>query len=553
MELPATRLLPSRGYRLRLELTLLMAVLSLMVTLGVWRQSRESAVEKAQALFDLRVDELAHAVALRVADYEQLLHGARGLFAANQGIGQREWHAYVQELNIGPLHRGMETFGVFRVIGAADLEKFLAERRQDPDGANVTLKSARSQDRYVVLSFNEPATLSNALEIGRDLGAETIFDEALSRAGDSAQPAATAPFSLSGPSDDPSLGFAIYIPVYRPGMPWSTIDERRQALSLYVGGVVSIKSMIASVMAGLSRDGTDEFREGMAFSISDMTDSTRSRPFYDDNFAKMERQSSAFSKKVTIDVAGRQWVLEAMMPLPPQAARRINDASNIWTVAVALFGILVTSLTYALGMILENRGNLRRAYAQLAEREAELDRLAHSDPLTGAANRRHFFLFGAKEWGRAKRHGRALSVLMVDVDYFKAINDAHGHGVGDEALKNLVLVCNATLRDCDLLARMGGEEFAVLLAEIDLATAQTVAERLRQAAADLMVLTDDGGRMSLTVSIGVASLSPEDESLDDIVRRADRALYSAKAAGRNRVVVADQGELPLLALAARVD
>lgn len=549
MATPASTLLPPHGHRLRLELTVLMALLAVLVTLGVWRQSKESTVEKAHALFDLRVEELAHAVVLRAADYEQVLRGARGLFAADHAVGAREWHAYVQELNIGSLYMGLESFVVLRVVGARDLDRFVAERRRDPDGADFTLKTDRSGDQYVILSFIEPLLPRNAQIIGRDFWSEPTRAAALAGARDSGQPTVTAPTRLFSLPDDPSRSFSIYLPIFRPRQPLDTVEERRQALWAFIGSAVRIDTMIDGVTADLQREVATDALGHMAFAITDVTDPAMPLPLYDRGLAKAGRQPDVFSKQITIDVSGRQWMIEAMSP-PLQQLRQASDTPGIWTRAVALFGVLLTGLTHALGVILENRATLRRAYAQLAEREAELDHLAHSDPLTGVANRRHFFLVGTSEWARAKRHGRALSVLMVDVDHFKAINDTYGHGTGDETLKALATACRATLRDCDLIARMGGEEFAVLLAEIDLMAAQMVAERLRQVAAEMMVATDGGGHLSLTISIGAASLCPDDEALEDVVRRADRALYAAKAAGRNQVVVSAQPELPLFALAA---
>jgi diguanylate cyclase (GGDEF)-like protein len=544
--------LPPRGHRLRLELTVLMALLAVLVTLGVWRQSKESAVEKAHALFDLRVEELAHAVVLRAADYEQVLRGARGLFAANRSVGAREWHAYVQELNIGSLYMGMESFGVLRVIEAEDVERFVAERRRDPETADFTLKRAQPRERYVISSFIEPRLPRNVLVVGRDFASEPIRAAALARATDTEQPTATAPIQMFSMPDDASRSFAIFVPIFRPGLPLDTVEERRRAVWAYVSSAVRIETMIEGVLAGLQPIVATDALERMVFAITDVTDPTMPLPFYDRGLAKAERQPDGFSKKISVGVSGRQWMIEAVA-LPSLQARQAGDTPGIWTRAVALFGVLLTGLTHALGVILENRADLRRAYTQLAEREAELDLLAHSDPLTGVANRRHFFLVGTNEWARAKRHGRALSVLMIDVDHFKAINDTHGHGIGDETLKSLAAVCRTALRDCDLMARMGGEEFAVLLSEIDLTAAQAVAERLRQVAAEMRVATEEGGPLSLTISIGAACLCSDDESLDDVVRRADRALYAAKAAGRNQVIVSDQEELPLFALTALPD
>ncbi len=549
---PASTFLPPHGHRLRLELTVLMALLAVLVTLGVWRQSKESAVEKAHALFDLRVEELAHAVVLRVADYEQVLRGARGLFAANRAVGAREWHAYVRELGIDSLYKGMESFSVLRVIEAADADRFVAERRRDPDTADFTLKTDRPREQYVILSFVEPRLPRNAAVIGRDFGTEPDRAAALTRARETEQPTATAPIRTFSQPDDASRSFAVFIPIFRPGLPLETIAERRRALWAYVSSVVKIDTMIDGVVADLQREVATDAVEGMVFAITDVTDPTTPLPVYDRGLAKAERPPETFSRTVAIGVSGRQWMIEAAA-LPSPQARQANDTPGIWTRAVALFGVLLTGLTHALGVILENRADLRRAYARLAEREAELDLLAHSDSLTGVANRRHFFLVGTSEWARAKRHGRALSVLMVDVDHFKAINDTHGHGIGDETLKTLAAACRATLRDCDLMARMGGEEFAVLLAEIDLAAAQAVAERLRQVASEMRVPIEDGEYLSLTISIGAACLCSGDQSLDDVVRRADRALYAAKAAGRNRVIVSNQEELPLFALTALPD
>lgn len=545
-----SNLLLRRGHRLRLELTVLMALLAVLVTVGVWRQSRDSAIEKSHALFDLKVEGFAHALVLRIADYEQVLRGARGLFAASREVTAQEWHAYVREIRTGSLYTGLQNFEVLRVVAASDIERFVAERRRDGDAPAFTLKAARPENPYVVMSFVEPPSAGLEWMAGQDLSSDPTRAAAFALARDSGQPTATVPIGISLAPGETTRGFAIYIPIYRPGRPLETAPERRQALWAYVGSAVRMDTMIEGVLLGLRHGAVVDATDQMVFSITDVTDEQAPLLLVDHGLAAAERSVDSFSQTEIIDVAGRQWRIDALSQ-PSPSARRSSEAPGIWTRAVALFGILLTGLTHALGVILENRANLREAYARLAEREAELDRLAHSDPLTGMANRRHFFLVGAAEWARAKRHGRALSVLMIDVDYFKSINDTHGHGVGDETLKALAAICRAILRDCDLVARMGGEEFAVLLSEIDLCAAQGVAERLRQAVAEMMVPTPDQSSLSLTVSVGAASLCPDDQSLDDVVRRADRALYAAKAAGRNQVVLSEEEDLPLFAAVGR--
>ncbi len=166
--------------------------------------------------------------------------------------------------------------------------------------------------------------------------------------------------------------------------------------------------------------------------------------------------------------------------------------------------------------------------------ESMLRDLAHHDPLTGASNRRYFFERANQEVARSKRSSTPLSVAELDIDFFKQINDQNGHAIGDEVLKSL---CNASLdllRETDIFARLGGEEFAVLLPDTNLEGARCLAERLRQAIADSK-LKLNSGILSCTVSIGVAMLKPADTCIEDCLLRADSALYKAKHNGRNRV------------------
>lgn len=165
--------------------------------------------------------------------------------------------------------------------------------------------------------------------------------------------------------------------------------------------------------------------------------------------------------------------------------------------------------------------------------QAELERLAVTDSLTGLLNRRRFFDGLEAELARARRYDRALSVLMVDVDHFKLVNDSLGHRAGDSALITVARRIESGLRDSDLACRYGGEEFAILLPEADLEEARQAAERLRSlVSAEPMVAADS--HFKVTVSVGVACLDAE-EGAEAFLERSDRALYRAKAQGRDRV------------------
>jgi diguanylate cyclase (GGDEF)-like protein len=179
--------------------------------------------------------------------------------------------------------------------------------------------------------------------------------------------------------------------------------------------------------------------------------------------------------------------------------------------------------------------------------ETELRHMAFHDPLTGTHNRRSFMQTLTQEVHRVQRTGEVAALLMLDIDHFKRVNDTYGHDAGDDVLKHLVGVLQAGLRRLDMLARLGGEEFAVLLPATQMTGALELAERMRLAVEkNPAVLRDQMGQpgktVVYTISIGVAVLDANAPSADDVLKRADHAMYQAKSTGRNRVC-AEQSEL----------
>jgi diguanylate cyclase (GGDEF)-like protein/PAS domain S-box-containing protein len=165
----------------------------------------------------------------------------------------------------------------------------------------------------------------------------------------------------------------------------------------------------------------------------------------------------------------------------------------------------------------------------------ELERRAYSDYLTGLASRRRFFELAENELARALRYGTELSVMMLDVDHFKKINDTYGHKTGDLVLKKLADTCRSTLRNIDIIGRIGGEEFAVLMPETGNKQALEASERLRSALASIQLPLDDGKQLHFTASFGVSVFDKQNGCLDLLLNQADQALYRAKSEGRNRV------------------
>ncbi len=172
------------------------------------------------------------------------------------------------------------------------------------------------------------------------------------------------------------------------------------------------------------------------------------------------------------------------------------------------------------------------------DREQQLKELCKTDYLTGVHNRRSFMERADLEFSRAQRYGSALSVVMVDVDYFKRVNDSYGHGVGDEVLKLVANILASALRRHDVVARYGGEEFALLLAETRAEPARVLAERCR-CRIEAAALEVAGVAVRVTASVGIAAYPrPGVERVSQLIDRADEALYQAKEAGRNRVAIA---------------
>jgi diguanylate cyclase (GGDEF)-like protein len=252
--------------------------------------------------------------------------------------------------------------------------------------------------------------------------------------------------------------------------------------------------------------------------------------------------------------------------LPPGRYRLLVKGSNrdgVWSDTMVLpvevlpfwwqawwfrvLGVLFTVLSVIIvvqvrtAVLRRRREDLERLVAaqtrDLTDANRRLGELAARDALTGLFNRRHFLEFAERELERARRMGRKTSVLLIDIDHFKRVNDQHGHEAGDDVLRGVCARLAAGVRDADLLARLGGEELGVLAPETDIAAALVVAERLRQSVAGGPYTAGDA-KLLITVSIGVATIEDPGEALKSLMGRADKALYVAKAGGRNRVVEA---------------
>jgi diguanylate cyclase (GGDEF)-like protein len=244
-------------------------------------------------------------------------------------------------------------------------------------------------------------------------------------------------------------------------------------------------------------------------------------------------------------VKGTDWRINVLIPLAEVEAR----AMRVALIASGAVGLLLMSL-----MLLrqarvraiereKSRQALEQAHEALERKHVELQKASEdlriasiTDPLTGAYNRRFFFESVPKIVSAANRHHFPLSIVTIDVDHFKRINDMYGHPAGDKVLQALTAICKESLREADVFCRFGGEEFIMALPNTDEEAAENVAERLRIKVARHPVEIR-GKPYAITISCGVSRYREGEREIDEALRRADDALYIAKNAGRNRVVV----------------
>lgn len=234
---------------------------------------------------------------------------------------------------------------------------------------------------------------------------------------------------------------------------------------------------------------------------------------------------------------------EALEPIPViMISANDGDESIIHALDLGAQDYVTKPFIYpVLAARLRSVVRLKESQEKLAEANKTLELLASQDPLTDTYNHRHFFNLAAAEFAKAKRYHRPISTIMIDADHFKSINDRYGHAVGDQALISMASICQELIRESDFIGRLGGEEFAVCCPDTSIEGTCKLAERIREAI-EKSVTEHDDVSLQFTVSLGVATLSPDDNTFNTILDRADSLLYEAKQGGRNQVICRDPVE-----------
>ncbi|NMM38511.1 MAG: diguanylate cyclase [Glaciimonas sp.] len=513
--------------------TLLILTASLGVTYKLWQHEQHNIAIDQQKSFDFNLREAIGSIEQRMAAYEQVLRGTQGLYAASDVVEREEFQVYINALKLGANYSGIQGVGIIPIVAQAQKEAHIAAMRKQ-GFPSYAIKPESHQDVYAPVIQFEPSVGRNLLMLGLDHYAVPSRRNAMEQARDSGSPAITGKVTLLvDAKSDAQPGFVMFLPMFKKGTRSDTIAARRANINGWVIATFRMKNL----MAGLySR------RVSMAdITIYDGVEMTPQTLLYDSQAPDGKLRSIAHKDKKFIEateyieVGGRTWTL-AIRSLPEFDVLQGKDNSRLIAIAGIGLSLLLTMLSWALLSGRARAMSLAQKMTQeLRESEARFRHQAQHDSLTGLPNRALFSDRLGQALAQAKRQHKRLALMFIDLDAFKPINDKLGHHVGDFLLKEVALRMQQHMRASDTVARIGGDEFVVLLPSIeDAQDALVLADIIRNAISEPFEMPD-GTILNISSSIGVA-VYPED-GLDEtqLSRNADSAMYYAKQSGRNTV------------------
>jgi diguanylate cyclase (GGDEF)-like protein len=488
--------------------------------------------------FNRDVDDKAAALEREIFLKLEVLYSIKGLFDSSENVDPDEFQHLTE--SILARQKNIQALAWIPKIKHVERGDYETTRRKEYPDFEITEekdigKMARASERDVYFPVYYISPISgNEIAIGYDLASNVQRLETLQLSLDSGTPRATGNLKLL--QDSSKQGFLIFMPIYK-GRP-STLEKRREQLRGFVLGVFRAGDLFHSAIKRTAA-------KGINFTLIDITNS-HNDVLYESLLEEVNinRQSEFEYKKDLAEFSGRRWSIIAT-PTNGYIAERRTILPYATIIVGVLLVILLTIYTFVImrhselteKTVLERTKDLHNA-------KKKLEALSRTDSLTNIGNRRDFDETLDIEWHRAMRDKTPLSLMMIDIDYFKQFNDKYGHTAGDKCLKDIAHVMNKSLRRAsDKITRYGGEEFVMIMPNTQ--HADTCAEDCRRNIENLRILHEDSTTSKyVTVSIGVSTIIPQLHSdLTEFISSVDRVLYKAKESGRNRVVSA-QDKVP---------
>lgn len=479
---------------------------SLCLTGWLWLHERQGLDANLRTQFDFSVRQSTGRIEQRLAACEQMLRGARGLFDASSHVSNEDFQRYVSVLTDGADFAGLQIMAFTpRPAGRAD------------DAGPIPI------------AYIAPDTPANQAAIGRDMYADPLRREAMQQARDAGTAAMTRKITLLVNDVPQQAGFAIYQALYARDLPTDSPASRRKALR----GWVHVAFRLEALMASLYGEGIP----GLALRIYDGNTTAPETLIFDSHPDEDEPAAPRFSTVQPIRFTQHSWML-AIRSTPEFEQQRGLGSTRVIAVAGTGVSLLLALLTWQL---VTGRS---RAFAhaqamtrELRESEERMRHMAQHDPLTRLPNRALFADRLQSALARARRERTQAGLMFVDLDHFKPVNDAYGHAVGDKLLIAATARMRECLREADTLARMGGDEFVVLLPHVDAPVdARRVAERILSALSHPFEV--DGLKLQISASIGVGLFPDHGADEVSLMKSADNAMYRAKDVGRACLVFA---------------
>ena len=513
----------------QLAIAYLAFAVCLFATLVSWHISRQHAVDSAREKFNQEVYTSRTAINLRMQSYEQILRGGVGLFSASIDVSRDEWRRYVSSLDVEEAYPGVQGIGYAPVVTQEDKALYLSAIWRD-GFENAQIHPPGERKIYVPVLYREPLDGLNRNALGFDMFSEPIRRKAMELARDTGAAALSGKVQLVVENETTSpASVTMYLPVYEHNTTPITTDSRRAALKGFVFAPFRVNELLdATVGERLDEAGLDlELFDSVAIDKKTLLFDRDGEPQFE-----TKKFHPLFSLQQTLEIGGRPWTLE-IHSLPSFEKAIDRTKSSLILGGGTLLSFLLFGFLYSVTTQHENvKDRASQLTQDLQQSEERFRHLAYHDPLTGLPNRALLNDHGVRALGRARRGRNHVAILFIDLDRFKTINDSLGHSVGDALLQEVAQRIRRTVREFDTVARMGGDEFVVLLTDLaDPTAAGSVAQHILESLSKVTVI--EGHPLHVTPSIGLSLFPDDGNDFDELLKYADAAMYRAKENGRN--------------------